>query len=131
VLSNLSNGALQRIVPDLGAMLLRETYQEPRPYYDVPAGEQERESFAGSWSCRAGLEFTISGAGERLDLYWMHGAIAQPLWGQPDRMLFYPQDWSTISRDRTNASRLRYETLDGRVSNGTRIRRAPKSDECW
>jgi CubicO group peptidase (beta-lactamase class C family) len=97
VLTNLNNGAIQTIVSDLGAMLLGESYEPPPRYQDRPIGSRGREAFVGSWSCGAGVEFTIQPAGQRLEILWRHRGPVQPLWAQADTVLFYPQDWATIT----------------------------------
>lgn len=110
VLANLNNGAIQKMVPDLGAILLGKDVDPPVRYRDDPVGNRSKEAFSGSWVCERGPRFTIQPAGERLEILWRHRPPAQPLWAQSDTVLFYPQDWARIVLDdHADAPRLSYE----------------------
>jgi len=114
VLTNLNNGAVQRIVSDLGAIMLGEPYQTPGTFEDPVVSSTQRETFSGYWVCRGGTEFTIRPAGARLDILWRHGPPAQPVWLQSDTVLFYPQDWATIRAPSNSGVRtLSYEVFGG------------------
>lgn len=111
LLTNLNNGAVQKIIPDLGAILLGEPYEPPKRFLDIPVKENLQDAFSGSWACDGGPQFSIqTDKDSRLEMLWRHRGPGQPLWVQSDTELFYPQDWARITLgDSANVPTLSYK----------------------
>ena len=109
-LTNLNNGAVQKIVRDLGAIMLEVPYNPAAKYLDILLDDGQSKAVSGAWLCTGGPEFTIRPVDDRLVIHWRHSNPAQPLWAQSSTEFFYPQDWARIAvRREGDRSVLTYE----------------------